>query len=127
MYDVVLQIVEFSWPFCCFFQCMKGLPQVMSGFLCVSGRYGTPCIADSHKMMATPMQAAYTNFPQQTKDHFQPQSPVCAPQLIHPTIMMDDFMVRNSSYSLEFIISVYLYILILQFIFAFVLSIMFFA
>jgi len=38
-------------------------------------------------MMATPMQAAYTNF---AGDHFQLQSPVDV-----PTMIMDDLMVRN--------------------------------
>ena len=48
-------------------------------------------------MMATSMRAAYT---QQAGNHFQPQSPVCAPQMMHPTMMMDELMVR---YILQFI------------------------
>jgi len=47
-------------------------------------------------MMVTPMQASYTNFPQQAGAHFQPQSPAYAPQVLHQTMMLHDPMVRNS-------------------------------
>jgi len=40
------------------------------------------------------MQAAYF---QQDSGHFQPQSPVSAPQIIQPTMMKDDLMVRKLS------------------------------
>ena len=43
-----------------------------------------------HTMMTTPMQTAYTNFPQQAGDHFQPQPPIDV-----PIMMMDDLMVSN--------------------------------
>jgi len=49
----------------------------------------TSCHVDSH-MVATSMRAAYT---QQAGNHFQPQSPVCVPQMMHLT-MMDDLVVR---------------------------------
>ena len=45
-------------------------------------------------MMVAPMQTAYGNYPQPTQ-HFQPQSPpVYASQVIHPTMMVQDPMVR---------------------------------
>ena len=63
---------------------------------CVSGGDGTPYIVNPQTMMVAPMHAAYANFPQQAGAHFQPQSPVYAPQVIHQTMMLHDPMVRNS-------------------------------
>ena len=45
-------------------------------------------------MMVAPMQTPYSNFPQPTAQHFQPQSPVYASQVLHPTMMVQDPMVR---------------------------------
>ena len=56
----------------------------------VSGRDEKSHHVDSH-MMVPLMRVACT---QQAGNHFQPQSPVCAPQMMHPTMMMDDLMVR---------------------------------
>ena len=42
--------------------------------------------------MMVPMQTAYANFPQPPAQHFQPQSPVYASQVLHSTMM--DPMVR---------------------------------
>ena len=44
--------------------------------------------------MVSPMQPAYSNFPQPATQHFQPQSPVYASQVLHPTMMVQDPMVR---------------------------------
>ena len=44
-------------------------------------------------MMVAPMQTAYGSYPQPAQ-HFQPQSPVYAPQVIHPTMMVQDPLVR---------------------------------
>lgn len=46
-------------------------------------------------MMVAPMQTAYGNYPQPAAQHFQPQSPVYASQVIHPTMMVQDPMVRT--------------------------------
>lgn len=60
----------------------------------LTGNEGTHFIA-SPTMMVAPMQTAYSNFPQQVAQHFQPQSPVYTPQVIHPTMMVQDPMVRH--------------------------------
>jgi len=60
------------------------------------GGEGTPYIVNPQTMMVAPMQAAYANFPQQGGAHFQPQSPVYSPQVIHQPMMLHDPMVRNS-------------------------------
>ena len=41
------------------------------------------------------MQAAYNTL---AGDHFQPQSPICTPQRVDCTMMVDNFLVRNYSY-----------------------------
>ncbi|XP_065884879.1 helix-loop-helix protein hlh-2-like isoform X2 [Dysidea avara] len=56
------------------------------------GGDGTPYIVNPQTMMVAPMHAAYANFPQQAGAHFQPQSPVYAPQVIHQTMMLHDPM-----------------------------------
>ena len=41
------------------------------------------------------MQAAYNTL---AGDHFKPQSPICTPQRIDPTMMVDNFSVRIYNY-----------------------------
>lgn len=63
------------------------------------GNEASPFIVSPQAMMVAPMQTAYGNFPQPAAQHFQPQSPVYASQVIHPTMMVQDPMVRIVYYN----------------------------
>lgn len=60
-----------------------------------AGNEGTPFIVNPQSMMVAPMPAAYGNFPHPNAPHYQPQSPVYASPVIHPTMMVQDPMVRT--------------------------------
>ena len=63
-----------------------------------TGNEATPFIVNPQMMV----QTAFGNFPQPAPQHFQAQSPVYASQVIHPTMMVQDPLVRISQYVIIF-------------------------